>query len=35
MGRSTALLSDAIDQYLGYLRAKRMADNTVKGTTYL
>lgn len=35
MARSTAYLSDAIDEYLSYLRAKRMADNTVKGTTYL
>lgn len=35
MTRATVTLSDAIDQYLAYLAAKRLETNTIKNSTYL
>lgn len=35
MSKSSALLSDSIEQYLKHLAAKRRADNTVKNISYL
>lgn len=35
MSLRTCNLSDAIDQYIGFLRAKRLAENTIKANRYL